>query len=71
MIANVCQYIVAIHFNPLLVFTGFAEFFVFLVIYFIGIAMVSAWEFLTCFPVLRWTVGFFGSGMGWLLVDGP
>jgi hypothetical protein len=44
MIANVCQYIVAIHFNPLLVFTRFAEFFVFLVIYFIGIADVTALE---------------------------
>lgn len=27
MITNVCQYIVAIHFNPLLVFSRFAEFF--------------------------------------------
>lgn len=21
--------------------------------------MISAWEFLTCFPVLRWTIDFF------------
>ena len=51
MAHHIGQDIVTIYFDPLLVFTRFAEFFVFAVIYLVHFALELSWYFLTYAPI--------------------